>query len=481
MRKSQTPHAISPRSDDDEPHLISPSSHGESSVRVLSRLHLATIGVLTLLALLLISFSYWTAALLFLLAGWVVAPLIAATDRLVFDGNKLKRRGAVAAAFSLVGHRDTALQLEAIEAVETVAVRTLRRAGSVRYRYRTEISGGKIRFSFSSGGRNYRQLVATLFPLIPEDKLDARSVELRDYLRDRRVLRRKRAALQIAPAIVLEDTATDYLLKRRRSIGGFVRHKRAAALTRSDADAERGRRLRAVANELRIAGRLRESGEAFRRALLLLPADGWLIYDFARYLFSQASASGSHTLATRSHAALRLAARRAENDSLLLARLGESFAERGDLKYAVKVYTRALDLEPSNYRASIGLAEIALRTAKLAHVVHHYGAAARVAPDAALAQFAQREADYYTRLNADEDYLALEVRRITWLQQIQNAGRAAARVTFTAIAFALVMTFFDASFAALGWSLATSAAFIWIIAALAARHLAARRRTTISI
>ena len=62
-----------------------------------------------------------------------------------------------------------------------------------------------------------------------------------------------------------------------------------------------------------------------------------------------------------------------------------------------------MDLDEKSYRAQLGLAEVALNDGKLAHVIHHYNDAWRIAPDKATARLAQREADYYARLNNDED------------------------------------------------------------------------------
>jgi len=52
-----------------------------------------------------------------------------------------------------------------------------------------------------------------------------------------------------------------------------------------------------------VAGRLRESAEGFRRALIISPRDPWLIYEFARLLRSQASALGEARMLSRACAA----------------------------------------------------------------------------------------------------------------------------------------------------------------------------------
>jgi tetratricopeptide (TPR) repeat protein len=317
-------------------------------------------------------------------------------------------------------------------------------------------------------------MVRTLFPLVPDDRLDARSTELRDYLTDQKSLRSTLSLLRLASSDVLEEATADLQPGARKS----VRHQRtiAAGDAPSSVDLERGRLLRRAANELRAAGRLREAAEAFRRALLVMPRDGWLIYEFARFLRSQASAVGDARLLSRARAGLRLAALRTGNEARLLARIGESFFDHGDLQQATRSYRRALELDPRSFRSEIGLAEVALRNGKLAHVIHHYSAAARIAPDGALARFARREADYYTRLNDDDDYLAAELRRIGWLQNALHARRIAARVTFASVLLALVGASVDETISSIGWALGTSSILIWIGLALANRFLTQRRK-----
>ncbi len=443
------------------------------SVRVSPGGYLAAISALTFAALLLLRVELDALALSALVLGWVATPALALTDRISFDGQVLSRKGLVSFFLKIIRGRSLELDIKEIERVETGAVRTLRRGGSVRYRYRSEVAGKGISLVFASGGEAYRQMVRTLFTLLPDDKMDARSTELRDYLTDQKSLRRTLGSLRIAPSEVLEEATADLQHGAKRS----VRHQRASeAGPLTNADLERGRHLRRAANELRAAGRLREAAEGFRRALLVAPRDGWLIYEFARFLRSQASAVGDAHLLARARAGLRLAAQRAGDEATLLARIGESFFDYGDLQYASRSFRRALDLNPRAFRAEVGLAEVALRSGKLAHVIHHYSAAARIAPDGALARFARREADYYALLNDDDDYLAAELRRIGWLQNAHRARRLAARITLASILLALVGGSVDEAISSVGWSLASSSLFVWIGLAIANRFLMQRRK-----
>ena len=441
-----------------------------ASVRVSPGGYLAVSCILTFLATLLLRAQYDMAALTTIALAWVLTPLLAFTDRISFDGRTLARRGLVPLFIRLIAGRKLRLGVEEIERVETSAVRTLRRNGRVRYRYRSEVFGKSNTFVFASGGNSYRQMVRTLFPLLGYDKVDARSSELRDYLTDAQTLRMNAELLRIAPPDVLEGATGGRWAKKE------IRHRRVEGQKPSAIDVERGRLLRLAANELRAAGRLRESEEAFRRAFLVIPQDGWLVYEFARFLRSQAGATRDARLLQRARACLRLALRRADGDSALLSRVGESFYEYGELQQATRAFTAALDANPRAFRAEIGLAEVALRNGKLAHVIHHYDAAARIAPDESLSRRARREADYYGRLNSDDDYLATELRRIGWLQQLQRARRLAARMTLASLLLALLGPSFDEAIESVGWSLAASSLLAWLLVALASHYLAARRK-----
>ena len=110
--------------------------------------------------------------------------MLALTDRIAFDGRSLRRQGPVASLLHLLFGYRKQLSIDDFETVETQAVRTLRRGGRVRYRYRTQITGKGKEFVIVSGGHYHRHFVRELFPLIHESKLDNRSRDLRDYLND---------------------------------------------------------------------------------------------------------------------------------------------------------------------------------------------------------------------------------------------------------------------------------------------------------
>jgi len=442
-----------------------------ASVRVSSGTYLAAASLLTFSSALMLRAGndFW--ALVVVMSTWLLIPILAATDRIVFDGQRLTRRGIAPFLLRLFYGSGWQLSLPDFETVETSAVRTLRRGGSVKYRYRSQITGKGIHFAFASGGKGYRKMVRTLFPLVHEDKMDCRSRDLRDYLVEPGSLDQKAKLSQLAPANILAAAATDFKL---RGYGNGEDELLSQSTTASRF--EKANVLRRLANELRVAGRLAEASEAFRRALNVIPREAWLIYDFARLLRSQASANSDARLLSRSRAALHLASLRAGKDAVLLALIGESTLECGDVRRAQKVFQKAIEADARNLKARFGLADVALREGKLAHVIHHHRDAALVAAEQALALYARREADYYSRLNDDDEYLAAELRRINMLQYVTQIRKLAAAGTNVGVLIALAGGYFDQSFSGIGWSLASSAVIAWLGTLVATRFLTARRK-----
>lgn len=442
-----------------------------ASVRVSPGPYFALASILTFCSVLLLRSDHNGWALFLISVAWIAIPLLAISDRIAFDGYSLRRQGSISLLLKVFRIYRKELAVEDFETVETSAVRTLRRGGSVRYRYRIEINGKGRQFVVASGGRSFRKLVRELFPLIHEDKLDNRSRDLRDYLNDPRVVNRKTRLSQLAPENVLDLAKADFKL------GGKLSERQDKVKAEaSPEDVERAHLLRRLGNELRVSGRLREAGEAFRRALNVTPRRAWLIYDFARLLRSQASANSDARLLSRARAALRLACTRAGNDPVLLPLIGESMLECGDMRQARLVLQKTVDLDRDNYKARLSLADLALRDGKLAHVIHHYHEAARVSSEHALARYARREAEYYGRLNDDEQYLATELRRINWLQTVTRVRRLSARVTNAAILVALAGGYVDVTMGSIGWSVASSSLVLWILTLLGTRMLFERSK-----
>ena len=440
-----------------------------ASVRTTPGGYLAAAAVFTFASLILLRTHRDLAALIVIALTWTIVPFVIALDRLNFDGEKLWRSGPLIFIAQFVFGRRRKLRLDDIDRVDVLSLRTLRRGGNVHYRYRVDVSGSNQSFVFASGGKNFRRMVRELLSRLPDYKLDTRARELRDHLTVNSRLKAAVKRLQIAPVSVLEATSRAITRQEKRSA---EKHRTEV----SAEDIERAAQLRKLANELRIAGRLRESAEAFRRVLFATADDASLIYEYARLLRSQASAFGDARLLSRARAALRLATLRGRHEALLLQSIGESFLEFSEPARAAHTFRIALDLDDAAYRAYLGLAEVALAEGKLAHVIHHYSQAARIAPDKATRRLAQRETDYYSRLHNDDDYLAAELRRMNWLEGADSVQRLTARGAFAALLIALVGPSIDPVVGGLGWALASSSILAWAGALIIKRLLTSRRR-----
>jgi tetratricopeptide (TPR) repeat protein len=448
-------------------NLVKPHGRKLASIRVSSGSYLAVAAVLTFVALICLRTHRDLTALIIIFSTWTTIPLLMITDRLSFDGSSLRRSGLSAFVQRIFFRRVLNVSIDDIERIEVSSVRTVRRGGNVRYRYRVDVLADQAVLTFSSG-RNFRRMVRALLPRIAEYKLDARACELRDHLVEPAAVREEADRLGVASSDVLDNAsnAAKRIEQRRSDISAKS----------PEPDLERAALLRRCANDLRMSGRLKQSAEAFRRALIISPRNAWLIYEYGRLLRSQASAFGDARLLGRACAALKLASLRAPNDARLLERVGESLLEYCDPFRAGKIFRRAIELDERSYRSQLGLAEVALNDGKLAHVIHHYNEARRIARDKASAKLARREADYYSRLNDDEDYLASELRRMNWLEGAGRIQRVSARLSFAALLIALLTSSIDQLIAGLAWSLASSSIIAWSGSLITRRFLVTRGR-----
>src|SRR5882724_7529465 len=125
-----------------------------ASVRVSPGAYLAAASLFTFSSALLLRSGNNAWALVAVAIAWLLIPILAFTDRIIFDGERLTRRGIVPSIAQLLFGSGWRLNLLDFETVETSAVRTLRRGGSVRYRYRSQIAGKGVQFVFASGGKS---------------------------------------------------------------------------------------------------------------------------------------------------------------------------------------------------------------------------------------------------------------------------------------------------------------------------------------
>jgi tetratricopeptide (TPR) repeat protein len=393
----------------------------------------------------------WAGLLLFV-AGWTFFPILFWTDRIVFDGKRITRTGLLPRIWARLNNFRYRLKLTDIEQVETQSLRALKRGGNVFYRYRTSLQGKNLKFAFASGGEDYRQMIHQIFPLLPENALDNRSIELRDYLHDPKEILMKAEFAKIPSAEVLESSINN------------VKHRRTRFKNKEIGveEVEKADYLHQLANELRLSGYLLQSLEAFRRALVLNPKDAWLIFDFARCLHSFAGSEHNKNLERKAFAALRIAEKRGREDGTFLARLGECYFQYGKRKRARQAFQKAVEVADESFRSVRGLAEIALREGKIAHVIHNFSTANRLAETAALRRWTQNEGEYFSRLNADEDYMELEISRVNLLENLNNLKKTALRTAlfgFPAILFGLLTE--ENLIANIGWAISSAAILVW--------------------
>src|SRR6476619_6685401 len=110
-------------------------------IRVSPGGYFAFAALLTFGAMILLRTHRDLAALTLITLTWVLTPILVATERLYFNGETLVRSGLLPLFSRVIRGRRTELSIADVESVEVATVRTLRRGGSVRYRYSVEITG----------------------------------------------------------------------------------------------------------------------------------------------------------------------------------------------------------------------------------------------------------------------------------------------------------------------------------------------------
>jgi tetratricopeptide (TPR) repeat protein len=405
------------------------------------------------------------AAIALLIAGWLFLPILLWSDRIEFNGKRLFRTGVLPNLWAFINNSRSHLKLTEIEQVETQAIRALKRGGNVFYRYRTSIRGKDAHFAFASGGEDYRRMIRQIFPCLSDNILDNRSVELRDYLAEPKETLMKAEFAHIPSAEVLENSFGE---------DNFRRMKRKDIIVGTE-EIEKADYLHRLGNELRLSGYLLQALEAFRRALTLNPRDARLLFDFARCLNSFAGSEKNEKLKRKSIAVLRLAEKHAESDGELLERLGESLFQFGDYRRAKIVFQKAQDKAHKSFRSVRGLAEIALREGKIAHVILHFAAANRLAETPALRRWTRNESEYFSRLNADSDYMELEINRVNLLDTLESSKKTTLKIALFGFPFILLGVVSEENTVAnVGWAISSVALLIWIGLILSQKLLSAR-------
>ena len=436
-------------------------------VRVTPRSYLAVGFFLLFVSAFLFYLEYSLAGIVVFAATITLLPYLAYFDRIYFDGRRLRRTGLVSRlAARLIGFGEH-IRINHIEQVDTQAMRVFKRSGRVVYAYRTTVRGRGVSMTFATGGERYIKLVRSLFTQLPDDVLDQRSMDLRDHYSDRRKVLAEAKQSNIPGADVLEGSFKNVRSTRKDIDTEFE--------TVSDERIDQAEDLRKLANRLRVTGSLLQALEAFRRATLIKPHDGWLLFEFAKCLYSFAGSEKDTKLERRALAMMRLAEKRAGNDGELLSRLGESYFQVGDWRRASQAFRRTAENVGESFRSLRGLAELSLREGKIAHVIHNFAAANRLATSPALKRWSKGEVDYFSRLNDDDEYMELEISRVNLVDSLTAWRSTALRVT--AFGMPLIgsgILFQEELIANLGWALSGISIVAWATLSVLEKMLAAR-------
>ena len=408
--------------------------------------------------------EYDAAALLLFSVAFIAVPIFAMTDRFVFDGTRIARTGPLPRLWAKATAQRTRLRLSHIENVETQASRRIKRGSRIRYRYFTTISGRGVSFYIASVSENYHTFIKRIAERLSEEVLDTRTIEVRDYLGERNETISRAAAMQIPPSDVLEDSLAVAAKRSKPYLPNLV--------AVSDLDPEK---LRQVANELRLSGSLLQAIEAFRRALLGRPKDGWLLMEFARCLESFAGSERDMNASRKAAAVMRLAEKRAGADADLLTRLGETYFQFGDIKRAEKMFRRSKEAVGDSFRALRGMAEIALREGKIAHAILNFSSANSAAKTTALRRWTRRETEYFSHLNENDEYMELEISRVNLLGKLARVKLASLRTCIFGLPMIVLGVSLEESLVAnIGWFLCGGAMVVWAALLILTRMLESR-------
>ncbi len=432
------------------------SSPSRISIRVSPHNYLVAIFLGTFFSAFFFYLEFDLAGIILFCLSWIILPFFALNDRIVFDGRRLSRAGFLPRFWARFNRTRRRLKLSDVERVETQTIRTLHRGGKVFYRYRTSISGKGLRITVVSGGENYRRIIRTILPLLSDNVLDNRSTDLRDHLADPKETLMRAEFLRIPSAEALESQVND-IRARGKQRSPMVKHEA------SHEDDEKAEDLRGLANQLKVAGYPLRALEAFRRALVLRRSDARLLFEFGQCLYAFASVERDKRLERKSLAAMRLAEQRACGDIDLMTRIGECYFQIGEWRHAARVFQNATDQMGENFRVSRGMAEIALRNGKIAHVIHHFSNANRVAETPALRRWSRGETEYFSHLNSDDEYMEMEVSRVGLLETLETSKKTALRILYFAFPIIIVgLVFDDDLIANIGWAVSAVSLLIWV-------------------
>jgi hypothetical protein len=200
-----------------------------------------------------------------------------------------------------------------------------------------------------------------------------------------------------------------------------------------------------------------------------------LLFEFARCLHAYSVVEKDGRLERRALAGLRLAERRVAADPDTLARVAEFYSSLGEFDRSGALYQRVVESVGDHFRALRGMAEMALSEGKIAHVIHNFAAADRIAETPALRRWARNEAEYFSHLNSSDEYMEMEISRVNLLDGLERSKRTALRISSIALpAVVAGLLAEDELITNIGWAISTVSLVIWAGLILASRMFTRR-------
>ena len=100
---------------------------------------------------------------------------------------------------------------------------------------------------------------------------------------------------------------------------------------------------------------------------------------------------------------------------------------------ARKLFDAVRERAEKDYRSARALAELSLREGKLAYVIQDFYAAMRASDVPSLKRWSRGEAEYFSQLNSNDEYMGREISRVNMLMTTETGRQTASRVILFAL------------------------------------------------
>lgn len=139
------------------------------------------------------------------------------------------------------------------------------------------------------------------------------------------------------------------------------------------------------------------------------------------------------------------------------------------------MFERSKEAIGDSFRALRGMAEIALREGKIAHVILNFSSANSVAKTSALRRWTKREADYFDHLHSNDEYMELEVSRVNLLEKLLRVRKTALRICIFGLPMIIAgILFEDSLITNAGWTICGATLLLSLIMTGVSRMMESR-------